>query len=144
VGRKLRRCHQTWRRVEKWLCKRAALWELRPLRGKILILRIISGRLALHKPHDSRESWSSAFTTEVLDGPARLQPEKRAANIPVGGVWANAFWPGFYRRHTPRARRSRKASKRGRLISESQEVLEVVIFVLTEQEGGKLAGDLTR
>lgn len=41
--------------------ERIARRQLWPLRREILILRITSGRLALHKPHDSQqESCSSA------------------------------------------------------------------------------------
>lgn len=52
--------------------ERVALGQLRPLHREILILRITSGRLALHKPHDARESCSPACTSAVVDGPARL------------------------------------------------------------------------
>jgi hypothetical protein len=53
--------------------ERIARRQLGPRRREILILRITSGRLALHKPHDSRESCVvGIYLNVVVDGPARL------------------------------------------------------------------------
>ena len=77
VGGKMGGCSEAWgwMVVEQRWDERVARRQLRPRRREILILRITSGRLALHKPHDSRESCFVGIYLSVgvvVDGPARL------------------------------------------------------------------------
>ena len=59
-----------WAVVEQRRDERIARWQLGPLRREILILRIASGRLALHKPHDAREScFVGIYLSVVVDDP---------------------------------------------------------------------------